>query len=243
VTPDLHYTDPRLARLYDLGCGWGPDSAFYLSLAGPAPQRILDLGCGTGILADAYAALGHNVTGVDPAPAMLAVARGKPQAGRITWVNATAQAFDSPERFDLIVMTGHAFQVLLTDADIAATLAVMRNHLAPGGLIAFESRNPAIDWAHRWHGVTQDHVLDGQTIRQTFRVLARNADRVMFETHYAFADATLTSRSTLRFAGLDVIAGHLRAAGLQVRSLFGDWDRAPFTPAISDEMIFIAIHG
>lgn len=243
MTPDLHYTDPRLARLYDLDCGWGPDRAFYLSLAGPALLRILDLGCGTGILADAYAALGHSVTGVDPAPAMLAVAREKPQGARIAWVNAAAQAFHSAQRFDLIVMTGHAFQVLLTRTDIAATLAVMRDHLAPGGLIAFESRNPAIDWARRWHGETEDYLLDGQTIRQTLRVLARDADCITFETQYAFADATLTSRSTLRLAGLGVITGHLRAAGLQVRSLFGDWDRAPFTPTTSDEMIFIATKG
>jgi 2-polyprenyl-3-methyl-5-hydroxy-6-metoxy-1,4-benzoquinol methylase len=239
VTPDLHYTDPRLARLYDHDCGWGPDSTFYLSLAGPAPLHILDLGCGTGILCNAYAARGHVVTGVDPAPAMLDVARRKPQAARITWINGTAQSFHSPHRFDLIVMTGHAFQHLLTDADIAATLAMMRHHLAPSGMIAFETRNPAIDWVRRWHRQTKRHNMDEQTIQQTHHVLATNADRITFETHYAFPDASITSTTTLRFAAEDTITRLARDQGLQVRSLFGDWGRTPFTPATSDEMIFI----
>ena len=51
---------------------------------------------------------------------MLAVARGKPNAGLISYVQATAQEFRLEQRFNLIIMTGHAFQVLLTDADIAA---------------------------------------------------------------------------------------------------------------------------
>jgi 2-polyprenyl-3-methyl-5-hydroxy-6-metoxy-1,4-benzoquinol methylase len=240
VTTDLHYTDPRLARLYDLDCGWGPDSAFYLSLAGIAPQRILDLGCGTGILANAYAALGHSVTGVDPAAAMLDVARAKPQGRRVTWTQATAQSFGSTQRFDLIVMTGHAFQHLLDDADITATITVMRDHLAPGGTLAFETRNPAIDWARRWQGQHTRHTMGRQTIHQTFHVLASDADRITFETRYAFPDATLTSETTLRFAAHATIANLLRAHGLHVRATFGDRNRASFDPATSEEMIFLA---
>ena len=136
--PDLHYTDPILAAVYDLDSGWSEDRDFYLTLAGPAPQRILDLGCGTGLLAEGYAALGHLVTGVDPAPAMLDAARDRPLAGRISYVLATAQGFRLDQRFDLIIMTGHAFQVLLTDPDINAAFATMRAQLAPGG-----ARRPA----------------------------------------------------------------------------------------------------
>ncbi len=244
MTPDLHYTDSRLARLYDQDCGpdcnAGADSAFYLSLAGPAPQRILDLGCGTGILSNAYAALGHQVTGVDPAAAMLDVARTKPHADHATWVNTPAQSFHSPTRFDLIVMTGHAFQVLLSDADIAATLTVMRDHVAPGGTIAFETRNPAMDWAQRWHGMTLDHLLDGQPVHQSFHVSAENAGHITFRTHYAFPDAALTSESTLRFHDLPAVTAMLAAHGLQIRATFGDWHRAPYDSATSDEIIILA---
>jgi ubiquinone/menaquinone biosynthesis C-methylase UbiE len=90
----------------------------------------LGLGCGAGTLCCDLAERGHGVTGVDPAGAMLAVARRKPHAEWIEWVESTAQNYKAHRCFDLIVMTGHAFQVLLNDADALA---------AP--------TNPAIPWA------------------------------------------------------------------------------------------------
>lgn len=90
---DPHYALPQLAQLYDLSCGWSPDRNFYLSLPANPPQRILDLGCGTGLICRHYAAQGHQVTGVDPAAAMLAVARREPNGQQVNWVKASAQHF------------------------------------------------------------------------------------------------------------------------------------------------------
>jgi SAM-dependent methyltransferase len=238
---DLHYTDPRLARLYDQDGGDRVDLAFYLSLAGTPPHCILDLGCGTGTLSLAFADRGHHVTGVDPAAAMLAVAAAKQDAGRVRWVQGDAQSFRSADRFDLIVMTGHAFQVLIDDASITAALAVMQDHLAPGGTVAFETRNPRRDWATRWHGQDEKHHLDGAPVHQSRIVLGTSADHVTFATRYAFPDVTVTSISHLRFLSHGDVAARLDAAGLRVLSLFGDWTRAPFDPLTSDEMIFLAI--
>ena len=120
--PDLHYDDPSLAAIYDITCGWSEDRNFYLALAGNPPKVVLDLGCGTGLLCDAYAARGHDVTGVDPSASMLDIARQKPHGTEVSWVEATAQDYRSDKRFDLIIMTGHAFQVLEDDADIFAAL-------------------------------------------------------------------------------------------------------------------------
>ena len=150
--PDEHYVNPELAELYDLDSPWSADRDFYLSQAGPPPQSILDLGCGTGLICNAYAELGHDVTGVDPAPAMLEIARRKPFGVKIDWVMATAQTFRSTKRFDLMIMTGHAFQVLLEDEDVHAAFETIRTHLKPGGKIVFESRNRAVDWAAEWSG-------------------------------------------------------------------------------------------
>lgn len=49
---------------------------------------------------------------------------------------------DLDRRFDLVTMTGHAFQVLLDDESVRAALLNFHRHLAPDGLSAFESRNP-----------------------------------------------------------------------------------------------------
>ncbi|GAB3684589.1 class I SAM-dependent methyltransferase [Salinarchaeum chitinilyticum] len=44
---------------------------------GEAPRRVLDVGCGTAVVSTLLAELGHEVTGVDFAPGMLAEARRK----------------------------------------------------------------------------------------------------------------------------------------------------------------------
>jgi 2-polyprenyl-3-methyl-5-hydroxy-6-metoxy-1,4-benzoquinol methylase len=241
-TPDLHYTDPVLAAIYDTDSGWSADRDFYLALAGPTPVRILDLGCGTGLLCDAYAAVGHSVTGVDPAPAMLDVARTKPQGAAVTWVQSTAQDFQSPHRFDLIIMTGHAFQVLLSDDAINATFATMRQHLAPGGRIVFESRNPGVDWAKRWNTGAVSTV-NGQLVQETRRVISATGNRIRFDTHYTIDGITRVSHSELLFLSAAEITGRLIRAGLHVNDVLGDWTGGRFAPDHSEEMIFIIGHG
>ncbi len=235
--PDEHYVNPELAELYDLDSPWSPDRDFYLSQAGPPPQSILDLGCGTGLICNAYAELGHGVTGVDPAPAMLEIARRKPCGAQIEWVEATAQTFRSDKRFDLIIMTGHAFQVLLEDADVRAAFETMRIHLKPEGKCVFESRNRAIDWAVEWSGEFSLETPQA-AVRESWRVFPMTNDRLKFESVYSFPDKTLISKSELRFMSQAEIEAQLKAAGLRAESLFGDWDGALFDQKSSKEMIF-----
>jgi ubiquinone/menaquinone biosynthesis C-methylase UbiE len=87
----MDYQNAQIAEIYDLVNSRSHDTDFYVSLAGLRPCRVLDLGCGTGTLCCDLAERGHRVTGVDPAGAMLAVARHKPQAEWIEWVESTAQ--------------------------------------------------------------------------------------------------------------------------------------------------------
>lgn len=238
-TLDAHYENQRLADVYDAGNGWSIDRDFYLSLAGTRPKRILDIGCGTGLLCDAYAAHGHIVTGTEPAASMLNVARKKPSAKMIDWVQSTAQSFSSPHRFDLIIMTGHAFQVLLSEVDVQMTFSVMRDHLAKGGRVVFETRNPSLDWLSRWNRTTNLVVKD-QTIRIERKVLKYENDRIQFETHYQFPEEILKSRSVLRFWHLDEITKLLSDNGLRAEAIYGDWKHNAFLPDQSEEIILVA---
>jgi len=81
----VDYQNEQIAEIYDVVNRWSEDYDFYLSLAGASPCSVLDLGCGTGTLCCAFAARGHRVTGVDPAAAMLALARSKPYADKVEW--------------------------------------------------------------------------------------------------------------------------------------------------------------
>lgn len=228
--PDKIFTDPRLAAVYDLFNDVGEDTPFYVALAGDEPKRVLDVGCGTGRLACALAAKGHQVTGADPAAAMLAEARRKPEAEKIAWVEGYADTLDLAERFDLIAMTGHVFQVFLEDTEILAVLRNLKRHLAEGGLLAFETRNPA---AREWEEWTPD---DSETVEHpelgpveaAWTLQSEGGGFVTFETRYRLADGTqLVAPSTLRFVTVEELAALLEQAGFTEVKWYGDWDRSP----------------
>ena len=75
----------------------------------PAPQRILDVGCGTGYLLRQLADRcpdAAELTGVDPASAMIAAARAAAAGERLRWLEGTAEELPFPEgSFDLVVST------------------------------------------------------------------------------------------------------------------------------------------
>jgi hypothetical protein len=66
---------------------------------------------------------------------------------------AAARYGDS--EFDLAVMTGHAFQVLVGDDEVRASLTAIRHALAGGGRLAFETRNPLARAWESWNPGTR----------------------------------------------------------------------------------------
>ena len=246
---DLHYAEPRLVALYDEQNAGSWDTDFYAALIGAAPLRVLDVGCGTGSFAVRLAAAGHTVTGLDPAPGMLAAARARPGAGAVRWVDGPAEAApDGP--YDVAVMTGHAFQCLPGEDDIRGTLAAVRRRLAPGGRFLFESRNPA---ARAWLG--WDSAEDGPVLSETSagRVASEwsllevaggehGAVLVTFEerTRFLADGAAFASRSTLRFTSAARLAVLLAEAGFARVDWFGDWDGGPLDAGASREIIAAA---
>lgn len=234
----MDYQDPEIAAMYELANPLAEDAMFYLTLAGPQSCDVLDLGCGTGTLCCSFAERGHRVTGVDPAAAMLTVGKSKPYAERVEWVESSAQTYRSSQRFDLIVMTGHAFQVLLSDAEALSVLETMRGHLKTSGRIAFETRNPRIDWPGEWAG--RSRVLGGGQITEDLKITEANGEFVSFQTSYQLSERTLTTNSTLRFPSREHIEALIIGSGLVVHNTLGDWNAGPFEDARSREMIFIA---
>lgn len=238
---DMDYQNVQIAKIYDLINPPAQDAEFYLSLAEPRPSSVLDLGCGTGTLCCALAERGHRVTGVDPAAAMLAVAKSKPHAERVEWVESSAQSYRSGRRFDLIAMTGHAFQVLLTDADALAALETMRGHLKERGRVAFETRNPRVDWAGEWSARPPlVRMLPGGQLVETLEITGHDGEFVSFQTSFRLPHVALTTSSTLRFQSREHVEALIVRSGMVVRDVFGDWDAGPFEAARSREIIFIA---
>jgi SAM-dependent methyltransferase len=239
--PDLHFTDEYLASLYDKVCADRGDEPYYLHLIHSAPSA-LDIGCGTGSLLQRARKDGHlgRLVGLDPAPGMLAQARRNLD---VEWVQGTLPEAGFTDEFDLVYMTGHAFQVLLTDDDIATVLTAVRTALKPSGRFAFETRNPL---ARAWLSWAPDDVTEvvddaGARVRVWHEVESVDDELVTFTENYAGDDwpDVRVSRSTLRFVPAEHLDRLLTQAGLAIDERYGDWDRSLFTPR-SREIITVA---
>jgi len=135
-------------------------------------------------------------------------------------------------------MTGHAFQVLLTDTDAMAVLETMRRHLRHCGRVAFDTRNPRIDWVSEW--TARCRMLPGAQITETLNVTDVHDEFISFQTSYRCSDRILTTNSTLRFPSRAHIEALVIRSGLVLCDVFGDWNAGPFEAERSREMIFVA---
>ncbi|MCA3777723.1 MAG: class I SAM-dependent methyltransferase [Burkholderia sp.] len=246
MTPDGEtlYTDPRLVAIYDLFNAGDHDFAFYAAVIGAAPQRILDLGCGTGTFARRLAAAGHDVVAIDPAPAMIDYARRQPGAGTVRWFACELDSLPPGAPFDAVVMTGHAFQCLLTDDDIDATLRGVRRVLADGGRFLFDTRNPRVEPWRAWTPALSARSVESRdfgSVDLHHAVRAIDNAIVTFDTHYRFGrdDTLLTNTSRLRFIAQPELQVRVAAAGFASADWYGDWQHAPFDEATSAEIIAI----
>ncbi|WP_017569076.1 class I SAM-dependent methyltransferase [Nocardiopsis halotolerans] len=239
---DSPYDSPDVAALYDALNAWAPSDDFYLNLVMGA-HAVLDVGCGTGQLLHHARARGHTgrLVGLDPARAMLEVARTRTD---ITWVHGDLRTHTWHGEFDLVTMTGHAFQELRADAEVTAALSAMRRALAPGGLVAFETRNPAVRPWEKWTPVHPQHATTARGVRITD---VNDAAPPTPEGLVSFTsttsspdwDRTLVTHSTLRFMDAAHLDTLLARAGLAATERFGDWDRSPLS-ADSREIITLA---
>jgi SAM-dependent methyltransferase len=241
---DRQFSDAALAALYDplTRPDERADFAFYLPLLMRA-GAVLDVGCGTGALLHRARAAGHTgrLCGLDPAEAMLAHARRRPD---VEWVLGDLGRAAWDHEFDLVVMTGHAFQVLLSDDELRAALETIRSALVPGGRFAFETRNPA---AREWEHWTTDHPIEFADRRGTRHRYQREVETPVTDDLVSFRATYLgprgarpaVSQSTLRFLDAESVGSRLVTSGFTIEARFGDWDGQPLTAA-SPEIITVA---
>ncbi|MDE2824032.1 MAG: methyltransferase domain-containing protein, partial [Chloroflexota bacterium] len=220
------------------------DFGFYLPLVMSA-RSVLDVGCGTGELLHLAREAGHTgrLCGLDPAAAMLEQARKRHD---VEWGHGDLATVDWRREFDLVVMTGHAFQVFVEDDQLRASLAAIRSALTEDGRFVFETRNPS---ARGWEAWIPDNAVEishgGSVVRMAHQVETPVVgDVVPFTVTYTSPswDRPLISRSTLRFLDADSLSAFLSGAGLTIEEQFGDWDRQPLTNT-SPEIITIARRG
>lgn len=227
----MTYDDPRLAVIYDIDNPDGPDHEFFRAVTDEVgAARITDLGCGTGLLTVTLATEGRHVTGIDPAPAMLDRARGRPGGHRVTWILGTAAQI-SPSSADLMLMSGNVAMHLIGPA-WRDTLERIAQGLRPGGTLVFESRNPEARAWLQWNDEPADRATPVGTLRESLTTDPPDADGVVtMHVRNEFLDAgeRLDFDQELQFRSHGQIVADLAAVGLQVTATYRDWSSQPFT--------------
>jgi SAM-dependent methyltransferase len=219
------------------------DYRFYAALAASAGvSRAVDLGCGTGTLARMLASGGTSVTGVDPDPEMLRVARSKDPEGRVDWRLGYSDVIDA-ESAEFAVMSGHVAQVFTEDDAWRATLRDLHRALVPGGLLAFEGRNPG---ARKWEAWTRELTLrtvetPAGAVEFWHETAAVSLPLVSYDTltRNLRTGEAATSRDVLAFRDERPLRANLEHAGFKVDHVYGDWDQTPAAIA-SPELIVVA---
>ncbi|MFG2071744.1 class I SAM-dependent methyltransferase [Nonomuraea maritima] len=229
------FTDADVAALYDQLNPWDPtrypSDAFFNRLVMDA-QAVLDVGCGTGQMLHRARDLGHRgrLVGLEPDLAALDRARRRTD---IEWVAGVAADACWDREFDLATMASNVFQCLISDADLAASLAAVRRALRDGGRFAFDTRNPrAREW-EQWEPSNASEVVDGngRTLRVSHHVESVIGDVVTLTETTTAQDGTVlrVDRASLRFLDAPQVGALLRDAGFEIEAQYGGPNQQPVT--------------
>ncbi len=246
----------RFARFYDDDYrAYDDDLGLILEMAEDAGGPVVELGCGTGRVLLPLADAGVATTGVDISPALLDVARAKVDAAglasRVTLVEADLRHPGLPESaFALAICTSNTLMHLTDPSDQAAALHAACRLLRPGGLLMVDLFNPDIarllevnglmELADRW----RDEISGAEVTKWSVRSvdIAEQLQETLFIYEETLPNGE-TRRThcpfTLRFLWRNEGELMLRAAGLVVEEVWGEFDGTPYD-GLSDHLIFIA---
>ena len=251
-------TYDRWADIYDSVYSYvREDIPFYVEEARRAGGPVLELGSGTGRVTYPVAEAGVDIVGVDFSPQMLAVARSKMSllqegSGGVTFVEADMREVDLTRGggFNLVMIPFRGFLSLLSVADQVQTLANIKRHLTPGGLLVLNIFVPDLnmltsegDVAYQLRDVTDpvngtQWVLSHQSQYDNHNQII-NARIIAEELDDEGAVARRLYRDfQIRYVHIWEMHHLLGHSGYEVVDLFGDFERTPFDEN-SSEMVWV----
>ncbi len=128
------------------------DVEWYRQKATTCNGPVLELGAGTGRVTLAIADSGVSIHALDASEPMLQAltaklaSRPEEVRRRVTVVTADMRTFELPERFALVIAPFRAFLHNVTRDDRLACLDRVRQHLRPGGRLAFNVFHPSLEY-------------------------------------------------------------------------------------------------
>jgi len=235
----------RIAPYLDLELADRGDAGFWEWAASePAGCRVLELGAGTGRATFFLARAAARVFACDLLPELAAIARER--LGSLENVRlfvADMRRLCLAARFDLVVAVDDPFTHLLLDGERDRGLRAAAAHLAPGGRLILDAAwlSPhQRELASRPEGLVTERFRGGGAgqlrVREEVRCGAGRICDSRIEYRRA-GEPPVAASFRSRPWSLAEIGRRCHAAGLDVVSLWGGYDRRPFRRLTSSRLI------
>ena len=240
-----------VADIYDAYVRTDLDLPFFLKEAAGVNGEILELTAGTGRVSIPLAEAGARLTCVDNSPEMLAILQRK-LAERNLHANVVTmdiRVLDLGQTFAHIIIPFHAFAEIRDPADQRQTLRAIYDHLAPGGRFICTLHNPpvrlrSVNGQLQFWG--EQPLDDGGSLTftavQTYDAARQVVDILEFFEEYD-AEGLMQRKRKLRlqFRLMEkaLFESMIKEAGFTVKTLYGDYNYAPFEEEVSPFMIWI----
>jgi SAM-dependent methyltransferase len=239
-----------IAPFYDAEQANRHDLDFWRSIAEEhRGGRVLELGAGSGQVTAALAPAARELVAVDVSPELLRLARLR----LADWPNvhlllADMRELDFSEPFDLIVAANDPLSHLVETDDRDRALRVVARHLAPGGRFVLDalwlSPGEAAAVA-RPGGRVRQHTtsLDGQRMRVVERWQRARGRARCCQAHYEYRRASgppVVAEFEAHDWSTAELADRFERAGLVVAETWGSYQRAPWDPRTSSQLVVAA---
>jgi len=256
--PDSGAQYDRFADIYgvwtDTAPAAGANQTFYCQLYNETAGPVVELGVGDGRIAVEAARQGAHLVGIDASSRMLERCRTRADAAgvseRLALQQADFRTFELAAPASLIALPYHSLGHLTTLEDKRRAVERIFGQLRPGGRFVFD------DFV-----VTDQrraHMRQAQ-LRAVYQA-PDGTDRLLWVTSLLDDSAqritVITWEDTLDAAGQqlerryrklelswltpDQARALLEAAGFEIESCWGDFDRTPFDPVEAEEQIWVA---
>ncbi|WP_157806516.1 MULTISPECIES: class I SAM-dependent DNA methyltransferase [Vibrio] len=207
-------------------------------LSSQKASSLLDVCCGTGLVTIPLSKKLSHVVGIDFSSSMVNFAIQKSSAmSNLTFYEMDAVDFNLGTEFDVIAMTGNAFQAFISDSDLLSMLKRVKNHMSATSTFVFDSRLPSpenLEETERYEYWTTYTSTSGEKVnvygRDSFHPQLNDTMLHYIRRKYESGEQYY-SQIELKYRSVDEIVKCLESTGLQLVECYADWEKTPLTKA------------